>query len=411
MEKKEKNVRSPWTILRSWKLWLAAAVAVLVVAAGVAYVRAVASSDRNHHIGALPYIQTAPGFLLRDQQNRSTSLFQFRGKVVALAFIDPECTEICPLTTHSMVEALKILGPKAASHVQLLAIDVNPTETSVADVADYTRTHQLQGRWRFLTGSLAQLQKVWQEYQVYVSVARNSHIELSAAVILIDRNGNERGIYSSAMSYEAVGGEAHSLARGIKSLLTGNTDLDASGPVSLQPATPLLNPAKTDRLTALGPKPAQVEVGGSHPHLYVFFAGWLGPDADLAKDLGTLDTYAHLAQQRGWPSPVAIDVFTTESSAAEAQKELDPLAATLRTPIVEDKTGRLADSYQVEDLPWFVLSTGSGRILWHHNGWLSSVDLDKQVHAALSGSRSTRQLQKSKASVPSPGNAGSAGSA
>jgi cytochrome oxidase Cu insertion factor (SCO1/SenC/PrrC family) len=408
MEQKRKNIRSPWAILRSWKLWLAAGVAVLIVAGGVAYSRVVVSSDQTHHVGALPYIQTAPGFLLRDQQNRSTSLFQFRGKVVALAFVDPECTEICPLTTHSMVETLKILGPAAASHVQLLGIDVNPTETSVADVADYTRTHQLQGRWRFLTGSPAELQKVWHEYQVYVSVARNSHIEHSAAVILIDRNGNERGIYSSAMSYEAVGGEARSLAKGIESLLTGKNDLDASGPFSLQAGVPPLNPAKAHRLTALGLKPTQVEIGGSHPHLYVFFAGWLGQNTDLSKDLGALDTYAHLARQRGWPSPVAIDVLTTESSPAEAQKELDPLAATLRTPIVEDKTGRLADSYQVEDLPWFVLSTGSGRILWHHNGWLSSADLNNQVKAALAGSRSTRQFQKEdKAGIPSPQTAGS----
>ena len=52
----------------------------------------------------------APGFVLRDQQGRLTSLAQFRGKVVLLTFLDPECTQLCPLTTESMVEAMRILG-------------------------------------------------------------------------------------------------------------------------------------------------------------------------------------------------------------------------------------------------------------------------------------------------------------
>ena len=67
----------------------------------------------------------APGFVLSDQQGRLTSLAQFRGKVVVLTFIDPECTQICPLTTRSMVEALKLLGPAAASKVELLGVNIN----------------------------------------------------------------------------------------------------------------------------------------------------------------------------------------------------------------------------------------------------------------------------------------------
>ncbi|MGE5291003.1 MAG: hypothetical protein ACM3ML_28165 [Micromonosporaceae bacterium] len=39
-----------------------------------------------------------------------------------------------------------------------------------------------------------------------------------------------------------------------------------------------------------------------------------------------------------------------------------------RSPL--DATGRVADGYQVQDQPWFVLTSPSGHIVWHHDGWL-----------------------------------------
>jgi len=65
------------------------------------------------------------------------------------------------------------------------------------------------------------------------------------------------------------------------------------------------------------------------------------------------------------------------------QEVLTRLVAKLHTPIVEDTSGRLADGYHVQDLPWFVLNSASGKILRQHDGWLSAAALDKQMRAAL----------------------------
>ncbi|MGH9681561.1 MAG: SCO family protein, partial [Candidatus Acidiferrales bacterium] len=207
--------------------------------------------------------EAAPGFALRDQQGRLTSLAQFRGKVVLLTFIDPECHQLCPLTTQSMVEGLKLLGP-AASQVQLLGIDANPRKTQTADVAGYTRAHELEGRWRFLTSSPPQLKRVWRDYGVYVAVV-NGDIEHTAVIFLIDQNGNERGAYSTPMSYEAVGDQAQTLASGIAQLLPGHLAVSEHSEASQQENP--LNPGSTVDLTALGPKPQPVVLGDAHPHL------------------------------------------------------------------------------------------------------------------------------------------------
>ncbi len=358
-----------------WWLWaIAAGAAVVLLAAAVGVtvfvVRRKAAADI-----------AAPAFVLRDEQGRLTSLAEFRGKVVALTFIDPVCTDLCPLTSQSMVRALDVLGPAAASRVQLLAIDANPQKTAVADVASYTRAHRLEGRWRFLTGSREQLEAVWHAYHVYVAVA-NDDIQHTAVVFLIDPDGNEQDTYSTAMSYEAIGNQARDLARGITRLLPAG----AATPVVTQaPAqqTHWIKPTETVSLAGFDPTQPPELVGGAHARLMVFFAGWLGAPADLSRDLSALDGYAAQARQHGWPPPLAIDELTTEPSADEAKGALAPLAAALRTPIVLDTDGQLADAYEVEDLPWFVLSSPLGKVLWSHDGWLPTDALIRDVRGAL----------------------------
>ena len=99
----------------------------------------------------------APGFTLTDQFGQPVSLSSYRGKVVILAFNDSECTTVCPLTTVAMVDAKAMLGA-AASQVQLVGIEANPKATSIDDVLSYSQVHGMLYQWRYLTGSLSQLQ-------------------------------------------------------------------------------------------------------------------------------------------------------------------------------------------------------------------------------------------------------------
>ena len=320
----------------------------------------------------------APNFQLVDQTGRATSLAQFRGRVVLIAFVDSQCTTICPLTTESMVEALRLLGP-AAPDVQLLGINANPLALKVSDVAAYTRAHEMQGKWRFLTGALPQLEKVWRDYHVYVS-AINNDIDHQPAMVLIDPVGREHKIYMTQMSYEGVAPQAQVLADDIAKLLPGPPA--AAQEVSLKYVQPL-QPSATVALPAIGDHKQKISLGGAHAQLMLFFASWLDQDSNLPAELEGLDQYAKAAQRKSWPPPVAVDELVTESSPAKAQKSLARLADGILTPVVEDTNGRLGDGYQVQDLPWYSLSSPDGRIIWSHDGWLSPPALEQQVGAAL----------------------------
>jgi len=52
----------------------------------------------------------APGFTLTDQRGHTMSLASLRGKVVVLEFMDPHCTDICPIVSQEFVDAYRKLG-------------------------------------------------------------------------------------------------------------------------------------------------------------------------------------------------------------------------------------------------------------------------------------------------------------
>ena len=130
------------------------------------------------------------------------ALSQFRGKAVVLAFVDSQCTTVCPLTTVSMVAAKELLGA-AGSHVQLLGVDANPQATTVADAMAYSRAHAMVNQWDFLTGTLPQLQATWRAYHIAVQIQRGM-IDHTPALFVIDPQGRERTVYLTQMNYASI---------------------------------------------------------------------------------------------------------------------------------------------------------------------------------------------------------------
>ena len=99
-----------------------------------------AMENPNLDLGASLGSKPAPDFKLVNQFGQPMSLSQFRGRVVMLGFEDSECTNVCPLTTQSMVLAKELLG-KAGDSVQLLGVDANPDAIGVSNVLAYSRVH------------------------------------------------------------------------------------------------------------------------------------------------------------------------------------------------------------------------------------------------------------------------------
>ena len=318
--------------------------------------------------------QPAPDFRLVNQFGQAMALSQFRGKVVVLAFVDSECTTICPLTTVSMVLAKQLLGA-AGSQVQLLGVDANPDATSVSDVMAYSRAHSMVNQWDFLTGSLAQLRAAWRGFHVAVQIERGM-IDHTPALFVIDQQGRERTVYLTQMNYASITQAAQILAQRVSSLLPGHPPLAKRSLAYI----PGLTPAKHDTLP--GVPSGSVTRGPGRPRLVMFFATWVAETSDLRAHLLALNSYARAARHGRLPELVAVDEAATEPSPAAAAGYLKGLGKPLRYPVAADSTGRAADGYGVADQPWFVLTSASGKILWKHDGWLSVRALEAAAHKA-----------------------------
>jgi cytochrome oxidase Cu insertion factor (SCO1/SenC/PrrC family) len=341
-----------------------------------------AMDNPNLDLGSSLGGTSAPDFRLRNQFGQPMSLSQFRGKVVLLAFEDSECTTVCPLTTQSMLQAKQLLGP-AGNQVQLLGVDANPDAISVADVLSYSRTHGLVNQWNFLTGSLAELKATWAQYHIAVQIEQGQ-IDHTPALFVIDQQGRERKLYLTQMAYSSVGQSAQVLADEVASLLPGHPKV--ASPQSLASIT-VQGPSDHLKLPSASPQASAVTLGPGQPRLVMFFATWLDEVANLKSELTGMNAYVATARRTGLPPLVAVDETVVEPSAQAVRSYLSGLGTKLDFPVALDTTGRVADGYQVQDQPWLVLVSASGKIIWSHDGWLWRPALESAVrqHAASAG--------------------------
>jgi len=151
------------------------------------------TNPANYAIGGFPMTgKLAPDFTLSDQFGHAVTLSALRGHEVVLAFIDSRCKTLCPLTAEIMYDAKVALGASVASQIELVAVNANPTATSVVTVQAWSLAHGLLHQWLFLTGTAQQLWSVYHSYNVEVQVNSGGLVAHDPITFIIDAQGHER---------------------------------------------------------------------------------------------------------------------------------------------------------------------------------------------------------------------------
>ena len=330
--------------------------------------------------------EIAPNFTLTDQFGQPVALRSYRGKVVILAFNDSECTTVCPLTTAALVDAKAMLG-SAASQVQLLGIDANPKATAIDDVLSYSQLHGMLYQWRYLTGSLPQLESVWKDYSIGVTLNQNQ-VDHEPAIFVINQQGRLVRLYLTQLAYSAVPQLGQLLATEVSSLLPGHpavrSHLSYQRAAAISPAYPTSLPESGGGYLTLGPgQPGQQ----NQARLYLFFATWDQEITSLGGQLEALNAYQSAAAAARLPELTAIDEGSVEPSASALPSFLASLTHPLSYPIGIDDSGQVADGYGVQGEPWLMLASASGEVIWSWevstSGWLTTARLDRHLRAAL----------------------------
>jgi len=103
---------------------------------------------------------------LLDQDGRTTSLNEFRGKVVVLASFLTSCQETCPITTGAYLQMQRAISAAGiSSRVVLLEVSVDPSRDVPARLAAYSRL--VGSSWPLLTGSPSDLSSLWHFFGIW----------------------------------------------------------------------------------------------------------------------------------------------------------------------------------------------------------------------------------------------------
>ncbi len=346
-------------------------------------------ANQNVDPGAPLGGRAAPDFSLINQFGKPVSLLSMRGKTVVLAFINSDGQTVSPLMAIVLKNFLYDLRSYRPD-VQVIAVNANPVATGVSTVYNWSSTHKMLTDWQFLTGSSTDLKRVWQHYAVSSQIINGSLIEDTPAIYVISPSGKEQWLYLNSNSAQApiIAAQVQELMNHVAPLLPGHVSPQQFAPAREleylpQGIGPSSSPARSFTLPALIPThsgatiaQSTVSVGrDTRPILLEFFATWC---PDCQEEVPALRQYASYTKTHAtWPALVAVDLRQSESSLRHVEHYIT--AQQLNFPVALDNKGTVSDLYGVTGLPTQVLVSGSGHILWYHQGLLSATSLMQHV--------------------------------
>jgi protein SCO1/2 len=138
----------------------------------------------------LPVIGPAPDFDLTSQDGSRVTLADFRGKVVAVAFIFTTCPDICPMLTANMGRVQEKLGADFGEKVAFVSITVDPEQDTPQVLKAYAEMFgaDLTG-WAFLTGDPQAIQNVARAYGVFAAKAIDGGVDHTLLTSIVDPQG------------------------------------------------------------------------------------------------------------------------------------------------------------------------------------------------------------------------------
>jgi protein SCO1/2 len=151
----------------------------------------------------------AHDFALHDQAGRLVRLSGLAGSYRIVTFLYTNCPDVCPLIATNLNEALRRLTPAERARVHVLAVSVDPKGDTPAAVRRFVAQHRLLPQFRYLTGTRAQLVRVWKDYGIAVQPPGQTRVVgHSSWELLVTPDGKGRILYDAQVKAAAV---AHDL--------------------------------------------------------------------------------------------------------------------------------------------------------------------------------------------------------
>lgn len=147
-----------------------------------------------------------PAIPLINEHGQRTSLAAYRGRFVVFAPAMTLCTQVCPMTTGSLIDFVaKLRAAGLASKVVVAEVTVDPWRDSPARLRAYKR--MTGADFTMLTGSVANISRLWKTLGIYFERVKQGNppaidwwthrpetfdVEHSDGLFVLDPAGDER---------------------------------------------------------------------------------------------------------------------------------------------------------------------------------------------------------------------------
>jgi protein SCO1/2 len=158
---------------------------------------------------------TATDFALHDQRGLPRTALGERGDRQATALDNcAHGTNIQRIDIHVTHARISPALGSGGRKVRILAVSVDPAGDTPDAVRRFIRVHRLGAGFSYLTGTRAELQPVWQAYNV-LAIRRNDEVvDHSAPTLLLDARGRPRVYYDADFTARAVAHDVRRLLAG-----------------------------------------------------------------------------------------------------------------------------------------------------------------------------------------------------
>jgi cytochrome oxidase Cu insertion factor (SCO1/SenC/PrrC family) len=139
----------------------------------------------------------APGFTLTDQFNKRFTLDEHKGYYTLLTFLDPVCWTDCPLLAGQLRQVRSRLPANAK--LDTVAVTADIYYRTLPYLKHFIKIHDMSSvkGFYYVTGQLAQLRKIWNEYGITVIQTRSDKMSVhSDYMFVINPRGQLKWIVS-----------------------------------------------------------------------------------------------------------------------------------------------------------------------------------------------------------------------
>lgn len=161
----------------------------------VALLGGCSGDDRQFHAKSIARLMPPLAFELTDENGKSVTAADYRGKTVMLFFGFTHCPHFCPMTLAKLARVLERLPHGMRKDVRVLFVSVDPDRDTPRRLAAYTDNFapEVIG----LTGSEAHLRALAKRYRTTFSYGPadaegNYNVSHGLAIYLFDRQGKAR---------------------------------------------------------------------------------------------------------------------------------------------------------------------------------------------------------------------------